>query len=174
MRQIKELLEPEHGHTKSGRAVHGSTVDHLPSGSAYARFNKKFAVAITSRVGTMTCAYVFCILALLSLPAILSAFSIFSGVFPPAITKASIVALVAWVAQAFLQLVLLPIIIVGQNVQAEASDARAAKTFEDTESIKDAVDIETEGGIRILSDKIDALEEHILNHVCKCFPHDKL
>jgi hypothetical protein len=37
---------------------------------------------------------------------------------------------VTWISQAFLQLVLLPIIIVGQNVQAEASDARALSDHE--------------------------------------------
>lgn len=59
----------------------------------------------------MWCAYVFAGLALISLPAALS-------------THDPIV-IVAWIAQTFLQLVLLPIIIVGQNVQAAADDARA-------------------------------------------------
>jgi hypothetical protein len=49
---------------------------------------------------------------------------------------ASIIALVAWIAQTFIQLVLLPIIMVGQNVQSEAADARAAKTFEDVQVLK--------------------------------------
>ena len=44
--------------------------------------------------------------------------------------------IVQWVASFFLQLVLLSIIMVGQDVQAGASDARAAKTFEDAEEIK--------------------------------------
>jgi len=59
----------------------------------------------------MWCAYVFALLALISLPAAI-------GSHDPII-------IVAWIAQTFLQLVLLPIIIVGQNVQAAASDARA-------------------------------------------------
>ena len=40
-----------------------------------------------------------------------------------------------WIAQAFLQLVLLSIIIVGQNVQAAAADERAENTFQDAEAV---------------------------------------
>ena len=45
-------------------------------------FNAKFAVVVTNIVGSMWCAYAFILLTLVSLPAVLSAFSIFSGVFP--------------------------------------------------------------------------------------------
>ena len=75
------------------------------------RINTRLAVGITKVVGSMWCAYLFALLALISLPAAI-------GTHDPII-------IVAWVAQTFLQLVLLPIIIVGQNVQAAASDARA-------------------------------------------------
>jgi len=79
--------------------------------SPIGRFNTRVAVNITKVVGSMWCAYVFALLALISLPA--------------ALMSGSPIIIVAWVAQTFLQLVLLPIIIVGQNVQAAASDARA-------------------------------------------------
>ena len=79
--------------------------------SMMARINTRLAVGITKIVGSMWCAYAFALLALVSLPAALSSHS-------PII-------IIAWIAQTFLQLVLLPIIIVGQNVQAAASDARA-------------------------------------------------
>lgn len=75
------------------------------------RFNNRIAVKITTIVGSMWCAYIFALLTLISLPA--------------AIKTHDPLIIVAWVAQTFLQLVLLPIIIVGQNVQAAASDARA-------------------------------------------------
>ena len=75
------------------------------------RFNARVAVGITKAVGSMWCAYAFALLALIS--------------FPAAISTGSPIVIVAWIAQTFLQLVLLPIIIVGQNVQAAASDARA-------------------------------------------------
>lgn len=48
----------------------------------------------------------------------------------------------------FLQLVLLSIIMVGQTVQSAASDARAAKEFNDTETILDRLDTNTAGGIK--------------------------
>ena len=41
----------------------------------------------------------------------------------------------AWIAQTFLQLVLLPIIIVGQNVQAAAADARSEATYNDAAAV---------------------------------------
>jgi hypothetical protein len=58
-----------------------------------------------------------------------------------------------------------PALMVGQNLQIEAADARAAKTFEDVEdarnSIKQALtllDIHTEGGLKTLLDAIEALK----------------
>jgi hypothetical protein len=43
--------------------------------------------------------------------------------------------IVAWIAQTFLQLVLLPIIIVGQNVLAAAAYARSQATYEDAVAV---------------------------------------
>ena len=107
-------------------------------------FNAKLALVITRSVGTMACAYVFALIALLSLPAALS-----SG---------QVIIIVAWIAQTFLQLVLLSIIMVGQSVQAATSDARAAKEFADTETILDRLDVNTEGGIKEVLDAIHALD----------------
>jgi hypothetical protein len=90
------------------QAVHGAG----PTG----RFNTRVAVAITVAVGSMWCAYAFAVLALISLPAALS--------------TGSPIVIVGWIAQTFLQLVLLPIIIVGQNVQAAATEARAEADHE--------------------------------------------
>lgn len=155
---------PTHGFTRLGQEVHKRTLDHLPTQSRYQRLNKAVAVALTKYVGTMTCFWVFCLLALFSLPAVLSGFSVFHSFFPATLVKASIIALVAWVAQTFIQLVLLPALMVGQNLQNEAADARAAKTFEDVEEARncikqalDLLDVRTEGGIKVLLDAIDAL-----------------
>ena len=154
---------PSHGWTRLGHAVHGRTLDHLPDGNAYQRFNKAVAIRVTNAVGSMTCAWVFSLLALCSLPAVLSAFHVFAGVFPNWMVKASVIALVAWVAQTFIQLVLLSVIMVGQNIQSAASDARAAKTFEDAEAIKsavlealDALNTRTEGGLKEVLDAINS------------------
>src|SRR5215472_14930305 len=141
-------------HTKSGKPVHLHTWDHHKIDTVYQRFNKKVAVAVTKLVGSMTCAWIFCLLALVSLPAVLTqAFHL--TVFPHWLVSVGLIALVAWIAQTFLQLVLLSVIMVGQNVQQEASDARAAKTLEDTEVIVDKLNLETEGGISVLNGKLD-------------------
>jgi hypothetical protein len=106
-------------------------------------FNAKVAVVITRSVGTMACAYLFGIIALISLPS--------------AIQSGQVIVIVSWVAQTFLQLVLLSIIMVGQSVQSAASDARAAKEFTDTETILDRLDVHTAGGIKDVLDAIHAL-----------------
>src|SRR5262245_55491989 len=81
----------------------------------YQRVNATLAVKITNGVGTMWCAYVFSIIALIGLPQAISDST--SNGFEP-------LPLVQWLAQTFLQLVLLSIILVGQNVLAAASDQR--------------------------------------------------
>ena len=83
---------------------------------ALGRFNAAIAVRITRIVGTMYCAYVFTLIALIALPA--------------AIQQGSPTVLVNWLSSNFLQLVLLPIIIVGQNVISTAQDARAEADHE--------------------------------------------
>ena len=89
-------------------AIHGS-------GRA-GRFNTWLAVRITKTVGSMWIAYLFGAIALISLPA--------------ALASGEVIVIVSWVAQTFLQLVLLPIIIVGQNVIQAANDARAEADHE--------------------------------------------
>lgn len=83
-------------------------------------FNNWLAVKITNFVGTMWCAYAFTILALISLPDA---------------WKAGTSQLISWIAQTFLQLVLLSIIMVGQKVAAAASDKQAEQTYEDAEAL---------------------------------------
>jgi uncharacterized membrane protein len=138
--------------------VHRHTWDHHASDSAYQRFNKHVAIKVTNGVGSMTCAWVFCITALISLPAILTE-ALHLTIFPGWMIAPGLILVVAWVAQTFIQLVLLSVIMVGQNVQQEASDARAVKTFDDTELVVDRLNIETEGGIEVLNGKLDKLLE---------------
>jgi hypothetical protein len=121
-------------------------------------FNAKFAVLITRLVGTMWCAYLFTLIALLSLPDIL----ITAGVLPKSsvpsvLANPGLILIVAWVAQTFIQLVLLSVIMVGQNVQSLAADARAANTFSDVETILDRLDVHTQGGLKEVVDRIEAL-----------------
>jgi len=89
--------------------------------SAVAKLNAKVGLKITLIVGTMWCAYLFTLLALVSAPT--------------AFKSGDKLVIIAWIAQTFLQLVLLPIIIVGQNVQAAAADARSQATYDDATAI---------------------------------------
>ncbi len=84
------------------------------------RFNEWLALKITSIVSTMWTAYVFGLLALMSLPAILEQIGIGKGIFPGWMDSASLVALIAWLSSNFLQLVLLPIIMVGQDLISQS------------------------------------------------------
>ena len=98
------------------RAKHGP---HLRR-DEHTGINGRIAMLITNAVGTMWCAYAFAALALISLPAAI---------------QAGTAALVAWIAQTFLQLVLLSVIMVGQKVAAAASDKQALQTYKDAEAL---------------------------------------
>jgi hypothetical protein len=99
------------------RLIEGANIRvQVHGASAMGRFNAAVAVRITKIVGTMYCAYAFSLLALVALPA--------------AIEQGSPTVLVNWLSSNFLQLVLLPIIIVGQNVISAAQDARAEADHE--------------------------------------------
>ena len=77
-------------------------------------FNRKLGTGITNVVGTMWCAYAFAAIALISLPS--------------AIASHNLLTMVSWVAQTFLQLVLLSIIMVGQAVAGEAVEKKITET----------------------------------------------
>ena len=140
------------------RAITGPPKAHevaraLHSDNAIGRFNNRIGLAITTSVGTMWAAYAFAAITLISLPA--------------AVMTGQPIIIVAWIAQTFLQLVLLPIIIVGQNLQAAASDARSAATYEDAGAIlEEAKQIQVhlesqDAAMGALLDKIQALESAI-------------
>lgn len=82
--------------------------------------NGRIALVITNAVGTMWCAYVFAVIALISLPSAV---------------QGGVSTLIAWIAQTFLQLVLLSVIMVGQKVAAAASDKQALQTYKDAEAL---------------------------------------
>jgi hypothetical protein len=119
--------------------------DQLSTTSPAARFNSAVAVVITNAVGSMWCAYVFAALALISLPDAI---------------KAGKPQIISWIAQTFLQLVLLSIIIVGQNIQSAAADKRAEATYEDADAV-----LHTAVQIQKHLEAQDAVIEQILTHV---------
>ena len=108
--------------------------------------NAKIAVFLTNIVGSMWCAYLFAVIAFIGLPAAL---------------KPGGEGIISWIAQTFLQLVLLSVIMVGQNVLQEASDIRSQHTYDDTVLILDRLDVHTTGGLKDLADRIDDLEKKI-------------
>ncbi|HET7465890.1 MAG TPA: hypothetical protein VFL29_04440 [Candidatus Dormibacteraeota bacterium] len=97
------------------RLITAATVRPQVHGTgAVGQFNARLAVRITKAVGTMWAAYVFFLIALVSFPQALDA-----------LLHGNTLVGVNWLSQSFLQLVLLPIIIVGQNVISASQDARA-------------------------------------------------
>jgi hypothetical protein len=90
--------------------------DVLYGMSGVGRFNASLAVWITRVVGTMYCAYLFAAIALIALPS--------------ALEQGSATVFVNWLSANFLQLILLPIIIVGQKVISAAEEARAEADHE--------------------------------------------
>ena len=86
----------------------------------FVRVNAKVGLKVTLVVGTMWCAYAFTILALFALPSAI---------------KQGTYYVIVWLSSSFLQLVLLPVIIVGQNIQASAADKRSEDTYKDAEAV---------------------------------------
>ena len=105
---------------------------HPPkTGDERVGLNGRIGLRITLIVGTMGAAYIFALIALVSLPDTLKQAGLSLGFT----FGSGTILLVAWISQAFLQLVLLPIIIVGQNIQARAADKRAESTYKDAEAV---------------------------------------
>lgn len=109
-------------------------------------FNTRLAVLLTRSVGTMPTAYTFVVLAIVGLFAIL-------GLLSPIVAV-----LVAWTSQTLIQLVLLPVIMVGQNVLSRKSELMAEeqfktteKTYHDTELIMARMDKQDENIQEILT-----------------------
>lgn len=147
----------QHPHVESRKAKHPSKMNADAAagvlGETKLTINQRIGLAITKSVGTMWAAYAFFALSLVSLPA--------------ALMTGDTVIIVAWVAQTFLQLVLLPIIIVGQNLQAAKTEARAVATYEDATAIlEEAKEIQAhladqDKALSHLIDQMTALESKI-------------
>jgi hypothetical protein len=152
---IYEYVPHARTRSKIGDADKGPVrvAEQFPHGNTAARFNAWFAVKVTKGVGTMWCAYAFAALACVSLPS--------------AIRAHSPVVLVSWISQTFLQLVLLSVIIVGQNVLAAAADKRSDATYKDAdavlhESLKLQEHLQAQDDVlRALADTLASVEERI-------------
>lgn len=78
-------------------------------------FNNRLALRTTNFIGSTTCAYIFCALALYGLTGV-----DFHNAFQ----------IVSWISQTFLQLVLLSVIMIGQNLASEKTENRAQQDHE--------------------------------------------
>ncbi len=145
----------QHPHVEDRKAAGPPTVAaavaKLHGPGPIGRLNARIGLKITVVVGTMWCAYLFTILALVSAP---SAFKTGNKLI-----------IIAWIAQTFLQLVLLPIIIVGQNVQAAAADARSEATYKDAAAV-----LEEAKQIQAHLEAQDAAIEKILTNLTAARP----
>jgi hypothetical protein len=123
----------------------------MPRHSLITRFNSRLALLITIVVGSMWCAYLFAGIALVSLP--------------EAIQSHDLIVIVSWIAQTFFQLVLLPVIIVGQNIQAQAADVRAQQTYNDAEAVlHEAIQIQEHLSVQ------DSRLEDIIARLMRAYP----
>ena len=86
------------------------------------KFNDKLAEYITKNVGTMYCAYLFAIIGTMGIV------GAFTG-------NGQIVLIVGAISGYFLQLVLLPVIMVGQNLSSVKSDKHHAEHMAETKKI---------------------------------------
>ena len=112
--------------------------------------NGRIALTLTTVVGTMWCAYAFTVLALVALPA--------------ALGSGNLQTVISWVSQTFIQLVMLSVIMVGQNILGKAQDKRAEMTYNDADAtFHEASEIqrhllEQDRAMNALLDKVERLE----------------
>lgn len=79
--------------------------------------NAKIAVVITRGLGTMTCAYVFALLALLGFPGL----------------HATVNGYIQWLSQTFIQLTALSVLAVGQSVLGRKQELQSNEVFDTTQ-----------------------------------------
>jgi len=113
--------------------------------------NTAIAVALTKGVGSMWTAYSFAFLALIGLLAILNLLS------------PMVALLIAWASQTLIQLVLLPVIMVGQNVLGRKQELLANEQYETTK--KTYSDIEQIMKHLAVQDEERLQQTHMLLHL---------
>ena len=87
--------------------------------------NEAVALWLTLHVGSMVCAYLFAALACVALPQAI---------------QGGTLAIVQWVSQTFIQLVMLSVIMVGQSLLGARSDARHEETLARMVSIEEHIE----------------------------------
>ena len=120
------------------------------------RFNERVGTMVANWLSEMWFFWLALLLAFLSLPAVLAQVDDhilhagFAGALPEWIIDSSLIALVAWIAQTLIQLAALPVL---------AYQAKRAERQQDvqTQTILRALDLEVEGGITVLNEKLDEI-----------------
>jgi hypothetical protein len=114
-----------HPHQYTSKLFHHEPHPHIPQKVTIAKaeqaltgFNMKIAVAITKGLGTMVCAYIFAILAIIGFPGF--------GATPTQYVQ--------WLSQTFIQLVALSVLAVGQQVLSKHGELMADEQFNTTMS----------------------------------------
>lgn len=113
--------------------------------------NDKIAVWFTNRVGTMSCAYLFLAWGLLPL------------LLP------SMEDTISYITQSVVQLVLLPLIMVGQSVMNRASDARASDTHNRITDLMEVI-----GEVREELEILKEIQRHVTSGSFVCQGQDRL
>lgn len=153
MSKIYEYVRHPRGEElRAASPVTTTTLRRTDHPNFFVRLNARFGLKVTLVVGTMWCAYLFAIIALFALPSAIKQGTFF---------------VVVWISSSFLQLVLLPIIIVGQNIQAAAADKRSEDTYKDAEAVlKEAEEIQIHllAQDKAISDIVERLEKFIAQH----------
>jgi hypothetical protein len=105
-----------------------------------AGFNEKLAIGLTKSVGTMICAYIFAVLAIIGFPGF----------------QATPTQYVQWLSQTFIQLVMLSVIMVGQAVLGRKQELQADEQFNTT--------ISTYHDIEQIMQHLSAQDAELLRH----------
>jgi hypothetical protein len=120
--------------------------------------NGRIALVLTTIVGSMWCAYAFALLALVALPSALGG---------------GLLAQIQWLSQTFIQLVMLSVIMVGQNILGRAGDKRAEMTYNDADAtFHEAEQIQVhlsqqDAAVNDLLDKVASLEANLAKALAK-------
>jgi|SRR5437660_2184426 len=116
-----------HPHHYTSELFHHVTSHHQPRNvnlihkaeQATAGFNDKLAILLAKGVGTMICAYIFAILAIIGFPGLVNA---------------QTSQWVQWTSQTFIQLTMLSVIMVGQAVLGHKQELQADEQFNTTKN----------------------------------------
>jgi hypothetical protein len=107
--------------------------------------NGRIGLTLTTVVGTMWCAYAFALLALLVLPQA---------------AGGGLLAFIQWLSQTFIQLVMLSVIMVGQNILGRAADKRSEMTYQDADATLHEVG-QLQAHLKVQDEALNALLDKI-------------